>query len=427
MRYYTTEILSANMHRTPEGFLICTNVPIARTGVMYYAPGEVPIEPRDGIIRVDRAEGDVFSPETVASFEGKAVTLDHPMMDVSPENWSRLAKGVTQNVRRGQGIDNDLLLADLLITDSAAIEQVRGGLREVSCGYDADYEQTEPGRGLQTNIIGNHVALVEKGRCGTRCAIGDRAMKKTKWMDRLRAAFKSRDEAEMEAALEEGKSTADETEETEEEKKKREEAEAAKTGDAMSKVLDALASIESRLSAIESKDSEAEETEEEKKKREEAEAAKTGDGEEADTEEEKKKAADRKARDSAALGAEAQDVFARAEILSPGLSLPSHDAAADPAKTRDSLCALRRKALEAAFAHPKTRDAVAPLLRGVDLAKLTCDALTSTFIGASEIVRRDNNNAQTKVTFDGGKTASGIASTISSMNRRNSEFWNRSN
>ena len=414
MRYYTTEILSANMRRTPEGFLVCANVPIARTGVMYYAAGEVPIEARDGIVRVDRAERAVFSPETMASFEGKAVTLDHPMMDVSPENWSRLAKGIVQNVRRGQGIDNDLLLADLWITDSAAIEQVRGGLREVSCGYDADYEQSEPGRGLQTNIIGNHVALVEKGRCGTRCAIGDRAMKKTKWMDRLRA-------------------TADDAEETEEQKKKREaeEAEAAKTGDAFGKFADALAAIESRLSAIESKDAQAKDgADDEEKKTDDAAGDDEPDGrktDDADEEEDEEKTADRKARDSAALGAEAQDVFARAEILSPGLSLPAHDAAADPAKTRDSLCALRRKALEAAFAHPKTRDAVAPLLRGVELAKLTCDALSSTFIGASEIVRRDNNHAQTKVTFDGAKTASTIASTINSMNRRNSEFWNRGN
>ncbi len=93
---------------------------------------------------------------------------------------------------RQRFIEDDILLADLLITDKAAIESVRAGLREVSCGYDADYEQIEPGRGRQRNIIGNHVALVEKGRCGSRCAIGDKDMptqakKKTRWTD-----FKSR-------------------------------------------------------------------------------------------------------------------------------------------------------------------------------------------------------------------------------------------
>ncbi len=407
MRYYTTQILSSKQELTPEGFLLAKDVPIARIGTMLYAAGEVPVDAVDGLIRVERLPEDVFDPRTIASFEGKPVTLDHPSEDVSPENWSRLAKGIVQNVRRGSNIEDDLLLADLLITDADAIKQVRAGLREVSCGYDAGYEQIEPGRGRQMNIVGNHVALVEKGRCGSRCAIGDKAMKKTKWIDRLRAAFKARDEAELEKALEESVKDA-EAEETDEEKKKREEEEAGKTADALSKVADALSDLSNRVAALETTDKrskdDGEESDEEKKKREEEESGKTS--------------------DSASLAVEVQDVRARVEILSPGMAFATADAAADPAKTRDSLCAMRRKALEAAYANPKTRDAVAPLVAGRNLHKLTCDALNAAFIGASEIVRRENN-AQTKVTFDGGKTAAGIATTISDMNRRAAEFWSR--
>ena len=62
--------------------------------------------------------------------------------------------------------------ADLAARTAAAL--TAQGVTEVSLGYDADYEQTAPGVGRQTNIIGNHVALVERGRCGPRCAIGDR-------------------------------------------------------------------------------------------------------------------------------------------------------------------------------------------------------------------------------------------------------------
>ena len=411
MRYYTTQILSAKQELTPEKFLLCRDVPIARTGVMLYAAGEVPIDPVDGLCRVERDAQEVFSPATMASFEGKPVTLDHPAEDVAPHNWATLAKGITQNVRRGTGIENDLLLADLLITEAAAIQQVRDGLREVSCGYEADYLQMEPGRGRQTNIIGNHVALVEKGRCGARCAIGDsRLMKKNKWMDRLRAAFRNRDEAEMEKALNES-ATADEAEETEEEQKKRAAEESKKTGDALTKVADTLKTINARLTALETRDAQAQDEDE-------------SESEEESDEDKKKKESAEKSRDSAQALAEAQDVFARAEILAPGIQLPTHDAKSDAKKVRDSLCALRRRALETAFAG-KSRDAITPFVgSNPDFTKLTCDALSSAFIGASEIVRRENN-AAAKTTFDGGRTASDIASTISSINAKNAAFWSR--
>ncbi len=238
MHYYTTEILSANMELTPEGFLLCRNVPIARIGTMLYAAGEVPVTPdQDGLIRIERLPEDVFADTTVRSFNGKAFTIDHPPVDVTPDNWSELAKGIVQDVRRGSGIDDDFLVADVLITEAAAIKKVREeGLRQVSCGYDAEYEEIQPGRGRQFNIIGNHLALVDEGRCGSRCAIGD-TMKKLKFFDKLRAAFQARDEKAFDACMKDA-----EAEETEAEKKKREEEEAEKAKD--KKARDSAALVE---------------------------------------------------------------------------------------------------------------------------------------------------------------------------------------
>lgn len=176
--FYTTAQLSERISETPEGFLLCEAVPITRTGDLMYAPGETPIEPGQGQTRIHRDAEDVFTPETLASFEGKPVTLQHPQDFVTPENWRELAVGTVQNVRRGDGLDADKLLADLLITDATAIAAVKGKtLREVSCGYDAEYVQLAPGIGKQKNIIGNHVALVPAGRCGAECAIHDHAPK----------------------------------------------------------------------------------------------------------------------------------------------------------------------------------------------------------------------------------------------------------
>lgn len=103
--FYTVERLGARQSVTNDGFLLCEGVPIARIGQLLYAAGEVPVEPgRDGIIRIERTPEEVFRPETLASFEGKPVTMDHPAEFVTPDTWRQLAVGFTQNVRRGEGL-----------------------------------------------------------------------------------------------------------------------------------------------------------------------------------------------------------------------------------------------------------------------------------------------------------------------------------
>ena len=177
-RYLITSELGPQRHTTPEGFLICTAVPIARTGEYEYnvAEGMSPgIEPGpDGTIISRREEDEVFAPAALASFEGKPVTLGHPPVDeVTPDDWRQYAVGHVTNVRRGEGDNADKVVADLVISDAAAIEAINSGLREVSCGYDVTVEQVEPGVERQTRIRGNHVALVDAGRAGPECAIKD--------------------------------------------------------------------------------------------------------------------------------------------------------------------------------------------------------------------------------------------------------------
>ena len=179
-RYYSPAKLSDRISETPEGFLVCEGVPITRSGQLLYSPSETPVTPGDGATVIYRLVKDIHDPATIASFEGKPVTIDHPSDFVTPDNWQELAVGVVQNVRPGTGDQSDLLLADLLITDREAIEAVKSRrLREVSCGYEAEYIEVAPGVGRQESIIGNHVALVEQGRCGSACSIQDSAPPKT--------------------------------------------------------------------------------------------------------------------------------------------------------------------------------------------------------------------------------------------------------
>ncbi|HGJ5864873.1 DUF2213 domain-containing protein [Arsenophonus nasoniae] len=210
MKYFFKTRLGNTRYQMADGSLLCKNVPIARTGTQVYSALDLPnLKPdSQGQILVERHSDEVFRPETLASFEGMSVTLSHPedaegnVIFVDTDNWRDLAQGHVQNVRRGESEQADLIIADLIIKDALAIEEINHGNDEVSCGYDAQYEQLAPGIARQYEIVGNHVALVPKGRAGIRCAIGDSMSNKTQtWFKRLLSAHRTKDAVAMESVL----------------------------------------------------------------------------------------------------------------------------------------------------------------------------------------------------------------------------------
>lgn len=173
MKAFYGSRFSKNMTKTPEGFLICHNVPVARTGWYEYLGRELGLDNKNNeIIKVYRSPKEVFSKKAVASFEGKIVTDEHPPDLLTPQNAQRYTKGTMQNIRQSKE-EPDLLLADLVIYDKRLIEEIQDGKREVSCGYDCVYVDNGNGTYSQTEICGNHVAVVETGRAGSRVAIKD--------------------------------------------------------------------------------------------------------------------------------------------------------------------------------------------------------------------------------------------------------------
>ena len=445
--FFAVEQLGPKQSFTPEGYLLCEEVPIARIGVQDYAAMELDgIEDKDGVIEVERTEDEVFSPDTIASFLGKPVTLNHPSDPVTPDTWAYLAKGTAHNVRRGQGEQSNLLIADLLITDKGAINEIRNnGLKEISCGYDAEYEQIAPGRARQTSIVGNHVALVKNARCGPVCSVQDSskllgdqpmAVKKgtTSFVDKLRKAFMTRDADEFEKAVGEmkdedgmlenvpaihihmpGTEKANASEDT-----KDDEAEAdpmAKVMAALDGIAQGMAALGERVSALESgktNDSEEEKKDEETKDdaEEMEESEETNDS---DEEEEKKDDEKKSTSDSASFRDEFQDAKARAEILAPGVKLPTYDAKADSKKTSDSLCVLRRRALKAALTNDNG-DLVRMITGDADVSKMDCAAAKMAFHAASELVKQKNKTAKTS-------TADSQSPVKKDLNQIHADFW----
>ena len=169
--YFGTR-LSPHMSQTPEGYLICHDVPINRTGSQTYLAHELELSgDPNRPVTVSRHGEDVFHPAALASFEGKDVTWLHPDAFLTPENQARYSKGHVSNVRRV----GEATVADLVIKDPALMEEIRSGrLRQVSCGYHCVYQPEGDGF-RQTHIRGNHVAIVPKGRAGAAVAIQDAA------------------------------------------------------------------------------------------------------------------------------------------------------------------------------------------------------------------------------------------------------------
>ena len=191
---------------TPAGYLFCDGVPISSVRPALYSAREVPeIAPVNGVVTMLRDADVLFSQETIDSFQGMDVTIQHPGEMLGPDTWRNASVGTVLNPRRGEGAESDFLLADLLIKDAAAIDLVLDGSPQVSCGYNAMREEVEPGVGRFTSMIGNHVAIVPDGRYGAKCAIGDNVMSKRTVFDRLRTAFAAKDQAAFDEEIEAAK------------------------------------------------------------------------------------------------------------------------------------------------------------------------------------------------------------------------------
>lgn len=165
MKILASEKLSEHKFKDNNGYLICTDCILSRTGKQTYKKDEVFKDGSDEKIEVNRTEDEVFSTKSLASFENCPVCINHPDCDVNPENHNELSVGFVRNVRKGEYEGQPVMIADLVITDAKAIDLVESGeMTELSCGYDCDI--TDENNPQQINIRGNHVALCEQGRAG---------------------------------------------------------------------------------------------------------------------------------------------------------------------------------------------------------------------------------------------------------------------
>jgi len=175
-RQFTDSIVLDGMRRTADGYLAAT-ARVARTGIQLYS-GHDCGRPEMDVVRVYRPESEVFAPEAIKSFAHRPVTVDHPSEMVNADNWKDYAVGQTgDKVEFGNGF----VRVPLVLMDAASIKAVEAGKRELSMGYTTDLKWkhgfTKDGQeydAVQTDIRGNHLAIVARARGGSELRLGDR-------------------------------------------------------------------------------------------------------------------------------------------------------------------------------------------------------------------------------------------------------------
>lgn len=164
----STLFMTQKFDKTEEGYLrgrsIITNV------------GVFPYRMADGSIFHElRPPEEVFDTASIESFKMIPVTNEHPSEKVTQENIKEYQVGFTgDNVYR----DEYHISSPITITDQETITDIQtGAKRALSCGYTCDVEETEGVwmgvhyDGIQRNIRGNHLAVVNQGRAGDAAII----------------------------------------------------------------------------------------------------------------------------------------------------------------------------------------------------------------------------------------------------------------
>lgn len=120
-----------------------------------------------------RLAEDVFHADALRSFDHLVVTNDHPDEFVNTRNVSKVQVGHGGRVQQ----KDDFMAGPVIITDAHTIIDVQAGKKQLSCGYTAELVEERgvhdgrPYTARQTNIRGNHLAIVDVGRAGPECAL----------------------------------------------------------------------------------------------------------------------------------------------------------------------------------------------------------------------------------------------------------------
>lgn len=154
-----------------------------RDGIQEYLGSEMGLDGDNAVYKVYR------SPETIKGFDlvGVPITDNHvepdePYMSLGSIVGSEIVNAKDEGIKKTIEVKNKVKVCKDLL------KIINDGKNELSLGYEAKITDVRDDKNLdydftQTNIIPNHLAVVDKGRCGNACKFNDKNGVKNKNMD----------------------------------------------------------------------------------------------------------------------------------------------------------------------------------------------------------------------------------------------------
>lgn len=168
-----------------NGFWEIKANPLTKEGVFMYLGKQ--IDPSgdkwgldaDRIYMVYRPKSEIASEETLKSFEGVPFIDEHTMLGegCTSTDFKNIA-GVIHNIR----MKGNVMIGDFKIYSDEIKRLISKGKKQLSLGYRASFKKQKgvfEGKAydfIQVGLVGNHVALVDNGRCGSDVRIFDKSV-----------------------------------------------------------------------------------------------------------------------------------------------------------------------------------------------------------------------------------------------------------
>lgn len=160
-----------------NGYWEIKHNPISKVGVFPYLGRTISDECEPDKIYYVFRSADTLS-QSVSSWDNppKPFINDHEMLG---EGFSKIDDRPVQGVIHNPVFENDTLYADISVYSESLKDKIANGKKELSLGYFCKYRKEKgvyKGQAydyVQEDMVGNHIALVDNGRCGSDVKVFD--------------------------------------------------------------------------------------------------------------------------------------------------------------------------------------------------------------------------------------------------------------
>ena len=160
-----------------NGYWEIKHNPISKVGVFPYMGRSISgeCEP-DRIYYVFRSADTLKASVDTWDNPPKPFINDHEMLG---EGFSKVDDRPVQGVIHNPVFEDDTLYADISVYSESLKDKIENGKKELSLGYFCKYRKEKgiyKGQAydfVQEDMVGNHIALVDNGRCGSDVRVFD--------------------------------------------------------------------------------------------------------------------------------------------------------------------------------------------------------------------------------------------------------------